>query len=131
MKPLRYSYFQLTFGQEETYLQPEKTYQRLQRFGYDAIEIAPPKGRYGLGVKMEPYLETHRQLKADFGLEISCINECWGDAWDPYSPTYKTLTQPETAELGPSTILHSKRVPVRDLDLARELKKGLWSLRLK
>ena len=54
--PMKYSYFQLTFGQEEAYLHPEKTYKRLQKFGYDAIEITPPKGRYGLGVKMEQYL---------------------------------------------------------------------------
>ena len=99
MRPFKYSYFQLTFGQEEAYLYPERTYKRLQRFGYDAIEICPPKGRYGLGVGMEQYLETHKQLKADFGLEVSCINECWGEEWDPYSPTYKTLTDPETAEL--------------------------------
>jgi sugar phosphate isomerase/epimerase len=99
MRPFKYSYFQLTFGQEEAYLHPERTYQRLQRLGYDAIEICPPKGRYGLGVGMEQYLETHKQLKADFDLEVSCINECWGEEWDPFSPTYKTLTDPITAEL--------------------------------
>lgn len=99
MQPFKYSYFQLTFGQEEAYLRPEQTYQRLQRFGYDAIEICPPKGRYGLGVSMDKYVETHKQLKADFGLQVSCINECWGEEWDPFSPTYKTLTDPETAEL--------------------------------
>ncbi len=99
MRPFKYSYFQLTFGQEEAYLHPERTYKRLQRFGYDAIEICPPKGRYGLGVGMEQYVETHKRLKADFGLQVSCINECWGEEWDPYSPTYKTLTDPETAEL--------------------------------
>ena len=59
----------------------------LGQIGYDAIEITPPKGRYGLGVKIEHYVETHRQLKADFGLAVSCINECWGEMWDPYSPT--------------------------------------------
>jgi sugar phosphate isomerase/epimerase len=101
-KPLKFSYFQLTFGQEEAYLHPEKTYQRLKRFGYDAIEVCPPKGRYGLGVKMEDYLETHKQLKADYELEASCVNECWGEMWDPYSPNYKTLTEPKTADLAVS-----------------------------
>ena len=99
MNKFKYSYFQLTFGQEEAYLHPEKSYQRLQRCGYDAIEICPPKGRYGLGVKLEEYLSTHQQLKADFGLEVSNINECWGEMWDPYSPNYKTLTEPKTADL--------------------------------
>jgi sugar phosphate isomerase/epimerase len=101
-KPLKFSYFQLTFGQEEAYLHPEKTYQRLKKFGYDAIEVCPPKGRYGLGVKMEDYLETHKQLKADYELEVSCVNECWGEMWDPYSPHYKTLTEPQTADLAVS-----------------------------
>ena len=73
-----------------------------QRYGYDAIEICPPKGRYGLGVSMEDYLATHKQLKADFGLEVSNVNECWGEMWDPYSPDYKTLTEPATAELAVS-----------------------------
>ena len=99
MNKFKYSYFQLTFGQEEAYLHPEKSYQRLQRCGYDAIEICPPKGRYGLGVKLEEYLSIHQQLKADFGLEVSNINECWGEMWDPYSPNYKTLTEPKTADL--------------------------------
>ncbi len=63
--PFRYSYFQLTFGQEEAYRRPHLTYERLRRFGYDAIEICPPKGRYGLGVSMEDYLATHLRLKAD------------------------------------------------------------------
>ena len=102
MKPLKFSYFQLTFGQQEAYLHPEKTYERLKRCGYDAIEITPPKGRYGLGVKMEDYLETHKKLEADFGLQVSCINECWGEEWDPFSPTYKTLTEPKTADLAVS-----------------------------
>ena len=102
MNKLKFSYFQLTFGQEETYLHPERTYERLKSFGYDAIEITPPKGRYGLGVKMESYAETHKCLKADFGLEVSCINECWGEEWDPFSPTYKTLTEPKTADLAVS-----------------------------
>lgn len=99
MKPLKFSYFQLTFGQEEAYLEPEKTYKRLKTCGYDAIEITPPKGRYGLGVKMDDYLKTHQKLKADYGLAVSCINECWGEMWDPYSPNYKTLTEPKTADL--------------------------------
>jgi sugar phosphate isomerase/epimerase len=114
MKPLKFSYFQLTFGQEEAYLHPERTYDRLRRFGYDAIEITPPKGRYGLGVKIEDYLETHRQLKADYGLQVSCINECWGEEWDPFSPTYKTLTEPKTADLAVSETKSS-------IDFAAEL----------
>ena len=114
MDPLRFSYFQLTFGQEEAYRHPEVTYQRLKRCGYDAIEITPPKGRYGLGVKMEDYLMTHQTLKADYGLEVSCINECWGEMWDPYSPTYKTLTEPKTAELAVSETRSS-------IDFAAEL----------
>lgn len=99
MNPFRYSYFQLTFGQEEAYLHPEKTYERLKKYGYDAIEITPPKGRYGLGVSMENYLATHKTLQADFGLGVSCINECWGEEWDPFSPNYKTLTERKTADL--------------------------------
>jgi sugar phosphate isomerase/epimerase len=99
MKKLSFSYFQLTFGQEEAYLHPEKTYARLKKFGYDAIELTPPKGRYGLGVSIEDYLRTHHVLKDDYGLAVSCVNECWGEMWDPYSPTYKTLTEPKTAEL--------------------------------
>ena len=102
MKKFKYSYFQLTFGQEEAYLHPEDTYARLKRCGYEAIEICPPKGRYGLGVKMEDYLQTHQQLKADYGLEVSNINECWGEMWDPYSPNYKTLTEQKTADLAVS-----------------------------
>lgn len=99
MNKLKFSYFQLTFGQKEAYLHPEKTYERLKNCGYDAIEICPPKGRYGLGVKMEEYLSSHKQLKADYGLDVSCINECWGEMWDPYSPNYKTLTERKTADL--------------------------------
>ena len=106
--PFRYSYFQLTFGQQEAYLEPHLTYQRLKRFGYDAIEICPPKGRYGMGVTMEDYLATHKQLKADFGLEVSNVNECWGEMWDPYSPDFKTLTEPQTAELAVSETRSAK-----------------------
>ena len=102
MNKLRFSYFQLTFGQEETYLRPELSYQRLKKFGYDAIELCPPKGRYGLGVKMEDYLATHQRLMADFGLQVSAVNECWGEMLDPYSPHYKTLTERATAELAVS-----------------------------
>jgi sugar phosphate isomerase/epimerase len=112
--PLKYSYFQLTFGQEEAYLHPEKTYERLRTFGYDAIEITPPKGRYGLGVKMENYLQTHKKLKDDFNLDVSCINECWGEKWDPFSPTYKTLTEKKTADLAVQETLSS-------IDFAAEL----------
>ncbi len=114
MNELKFSYFQLTFGQQEAYLRPEKTYARLKRCGYDAIEITPPKGRYGLGVKMEPYLAQHKQLTADYGLAVSCINECWGEEWDPFSPTYKTLTEPRTAELAVSETRSS-------IDFAAEL----------
>jgi sugar phosphate isomerase/epimerase len=114
MTQLHFSYFQLTFGQEEAYRHPEVTYQRLKRCGYDAIEITPPKGRYGLGVKMEDYLKTHQTLKADYGLAVSCINECWGEMWDPYSPTYKTLTEPKTADLAVSETRSS-------IDFAAEL----------
>ncbi len=114
MNAFRYSYFQLTFGPEETYLHPERTYQRLKECGYDAIEITPPKGRYGMGVSMEDYLATHQQLKADFGLEVSCVNECWGETWDPFSPTYKTLTEPQTADLAVSETRSS-------IDFAAEL----------
>jgi len=114
MKKLKFSYMQLTFGQEETYLHPEETYKRLTACGYDAIELTPPKGRYGLGVSMEDYLETHRQLKADYGLQVSCVNECWGEEWDPFSPTYKTLTEPQTADLAVSETKSS-------IDFAAEL----------
>ncbi len=100
--PLKFSYFQLTFGQEEAYLNPGKSYERLKKFGYDAIEICPPKGRYGLGVSMENYLATHLKLKEEFGLEVSNVNECWGEMWDPYSPVFKTLTEPKTADLAVS-----------------------------
>ena len=99
MKKLKFSYFQLTFGQEETYLYPEKTYERLKNSGYDAIELTPPKGRYGLGVKIGDYLNTHKNLLNKYKLEVSCINECWGEMWDPFSPDYKTLTDKKTAEL--------------------------------
>lgn len=102
MQPMKFSFFQLTFGQEETYLHPEKTYDRLKKCGYDAIELCPPKGRYAMGVKMEDYVRTHKKLKADFGLEVSCVNECWGEMWDPYSPRYKTLTEKSTADLAVS-----------------------------
>ena len=102
MTKLKFSYFQLTFGQDETYLHPEKTYERLSACGYDAIEVCPPKGRYGLGVKMEDYVKTHAKLSQDFGLSVSCVNECWGEMWDPYSPEYKTLTEPRTADLAVS-----------------------------
>ncbi|MEX1297312.1 MAG: sugar phosphate isomerase/epimerase family protein [Candidatus Limnocylindrales bacterium] len=120
--PFKYSYFQLTFGQEEAYQQPHVTYERLTRCGYDAIEICPPKGRYGLGVSMEDYLARHKQLKADFGLEVSNVNECWGEMWDPYSPDYKTLTEPVTAELAVSetkeTIDFAAELGARSVTLA-------------
>lgn len=115
MDKLKFSYFQLTFGQEEAYLHPEKTYKRLKDFGYHAIEITPPKGRYGLGVSMEKYLELHKQLKSEFCLKVSCINECWGEKWDPFSPNYKTLTEPKTADLAVSETKST-------IDFASELK---------
>ena len=114
MNPLKFSYFQLTFGQEEAYLHPERTYQRLSRFGYDAVEVTPPKGRYGLGVSMEAHLADHKRLMADYGLAVSCVNECWGEMWDPYSPVYKTLTEPKTADLAVSETKSS-------IDFAAEL----------
>jgi sugar phosphate isomerase/epimerase len=114
MKKLKFSYFQLTFGQEETYLKPEDTYKRLKKFGYDAIELCPPKGRYGLGVSIEKFLDDHRKLKDKYGLGISCLNECWGEMWDPFSPNYKTLTEKKTAELA---IAETKIT----IDLASEL----------
>jgi sugar phosphate isomerase/epimerase len=115
MEKLKFSYFQLTFGQEETYIHPERTYQRLKKFGYDAIELCPPKGRYGLGVSMEDYLATHLKLKDEYGLDVSCLNECWGEMWDPYSPNYKTLTEKKTADLAVSETKIT-------IDLASELK---------
>lgn len=98
MNKLKFSYFQLTFGQEEAFLKPEISYKRLKDCGYNAIEVTPPKGRYGLGVSMDKYAQTHKKLKDAFGLEISCVNECWGEEWDPYSPDYKTLTEEKTAK---------------------------------
>jgi sugar phosphate isomerase/epimerase len=118
MGKLKFSYFQLTFGQEETYLYPEKTYERLKKYGYDAIELTPPKGRYGLGVKINDYLKKHKELKKKYELEVSCINECWGEMWDPYSPNYKTLTSKETAELAVSETKSS-------IDLAVEFQSPL------
>ena len=102
MMRLKFSYFQLTFGQDETYLYPETTYKRLKKFGYDAIELTPPKGRYGKGVSIESFVRSHKKLKEDFSLSISCINECWGEEWDPFSPRYKTLTERNTADLAVS-----------------------------
>jgi sugar phosphate isomerase/epimerase len=54
------------------------------------------------------------KLRADYGIDVSCINECWGEAWDPYSPTYKTLTETKTAELAISETKSS-------IDFASEL----------
>jgi sugar phosphate isomerase/epimerase len=115
MQKLKFSYFQLTFGQEETYLQPEKTYQRLKKYGYDAIELCPPKGRYGLGVPIEKFLSDHKSLTEKYGLAVSCLNECWGEMWDPYSPNFKTLTNQKTADLAVSETKIT-------IDLAAELK---------
>jgi len=56
MEKLKFSYFQITFGQKEAYLNPEKTYERLKKFGYDAIEITPPKERYGLKITTDDKL---------------------------------------------------------------------------
>ena len=99
MEKLKFSYFQLTFGQDEAYKTPQNSYERLKRNGYDAIELTPPKGRYGIGVSMDEYAKTQKKLSEDYDLKISCINECWGEMWDPYSPEYKTLTEPKTARL--------------------------------
>ncbi len=63
---------------------------------------------------MEDYVETHKRLMSDFGLAVSCINECWGEMWDPYSPTYKTLTEQKTADLAVSETKSS-------IDFAAEL----------
>jgi sugar phosphate isomerase/epimerase len=114
MEKLKFSYFQLTFGQEESYFHPERTYERLSKFGYDAIELCPPKGRYGLGISPEKFLKDHKSLKEKFGLSVSCLNECWGEMWDPFSPNYKTLTEEKTAELA----ISETKVTI---DLASEL----------
>jgi sugar phosphate isomerase/epimerase len=115
MGKLQFSYCQLAFGLDETYKHPKKSYQRLKKFGYDAIELCPPKGRYQNGVKMEDFVKTHKALTADYDLKVSCLNECWGNMWDPFSPNYKTLTEPKTAALAVSeTII--------DIDLAAELR---------
>lgn len=115
MEKLKFSYFQLTFGQEETYLHPEKSYERLKNCGYDAIELCPPKGRYGMGVSIEDFLKSHLKLKDEYELQVSCLNECWGEMWDPYSPNYKTLTEQKTAKLAVSETKIT-------IDLASELK---------
>ncbi|MDT8297710.1 MAG: hypothetical protein RQ801_05365, partial [Spirochaetaceae bacterium] len=41
-------------------------------------------------------------LTDEYGLEVSNVNECWGEMWHPYSPEYKTLTEPKTADLAVS-----------------------------
>jgi sugar phosphate isomerase/epimerase len=94
----KYSYFQLTFGKDETYHYPERSYARLKKYGYDAIEVTPPKGRYGAGISMEKAAAEHKTLREEYGLAISCINECWGEKWDPFSPHYKTLTDTKSAK---------------------------------
>jgi len=115
MSKLKFSFFQLTFGQEEAYLKPEETYKRLKKFGYNGIEITPPKGRYGMGVSMEKYLRTHQKLKDEFAMEVSCVNDCWGEEWDPFSPNYKTLTEEKTARLA----IEETKISI---DFAEELK---------
>jgi sugar phosphate isomerase/epimerase len=114
MGKLKYSYVQLTFGLDETYKHPEKSYQRLKKFGYDGIELCPPKGRYQSGVKLDDYVKTHKALTAEYGLKVAGLNECWGKMWDPYSPTIKTLTEPKTAALA---VTETKI----DIDIAAEL----------
>ena len=111
---MKYSYFQLTFGQDEAYLDPEKSYDRLIRYGYDAIELTPPKGRYGKGVSIEQFVETNKRLATAYQLDISCLNDCWGEAWDPHSPKYKTLTEYKTAQ---KAIRETKET----IDMAHEL----------
>lgn len=96
---MKYSYFQLTFGQDEAYGNPEKSYERLTRCGYDAIELTPPKGRYGKQVSIDTFLADHARLTKEYGLAVSCLNDCWGEAWDPFSPDYKTLTLIKSAQL--------------------------------
>lgn len=59
-------------------------------------------------------MQTHKKLSADFNLDVSCINECSGEMWDPYSPVYKTLTEIKTAELAISETKSS-------IDFASEL----------
>jgi len=102
MSPIKFSYLQLTFGQEEAYLHPKKNLPapeeiRLRRHPADA-----PKGRFGLGVKIDDYPKTHQRLAQEYSLAVSCIKECWGAMWDPYSLTFKTLTVPKTADLAVS-----------------------------
>lgn len=111
---LKYSWFQLTFGQEETYLHPEKSYERLKRLRYDAIELTPPKGKYELGVSLGKFVSDHKKLLVDFDFQVSCINECWGEEWDPYSPHFKTMTERSTADLAVREIKE-------DIDIAAEL----------
>jgi len=78
MSPFKFSYFQLTFGQDEAYLHPEKNLPapeeiRLRRHPADA-----PKGHYGLGMKMDDYPKTHQRLTPEYSPAVSCIKECWG-----------------------------------------------------
>jgi len=115
MSRLKYSWFQLTFGQEETYLHPEKSYERLKRLGYDAIELTPPKGKYVNGASLEKFVSVHKNLSAEFGLEISCINECWGEKWDPYSPNFKAIAEGKMSDLVVKEVKE-------DIDVAAELK---------
>jgi len=111
---MKYSYFQLTFGEDETYLHPQKSYERLKANGYDAIELTPPKGRYGKGITMERFVKDHMRLTREYNLGVSCLNDCWGEAWDPYSPHYKTLTELERAK---KAVKETKET----IDLAHEL----------
>jgi sugar phosphate isomerase/epimerase len=115
MEKLKFSFFQFTFGPDESFLHPEATYQRLNRFGYDAIEISLPKGRYSPLVKMEKYVEAHQKLKDEYSMTISCINDCWGEKWDPHVPNYKTLTEKKSADFAVAETKTS-------LDVAAELK---------
>jgi 5-keto-L-gluconate epimerase len=64
---------------------------------------------------MEHYVAAHQKLKEEYALQISCINDCWGEKWDPFSPGYKTLTERKSADLAVSETKSS-------IDIAVELK---------
>ncbi|MDC7244637.1 MAG: sugar phosphate isomerase/epimerase [Sphaerochaetaceae bacterium] len=111
---MKYSYFQLTFGDDEAFRNPEKSYERLKRFSYDAIELTPPKGRYGKGVSLDRFVSDHLRLTKEYDLSVSCLNDCWGEEWDPHSPDYKTLTGKESAKRAISETITT-------IDMASEL----------
>lgn len=126
MGEMKYSFFQLLFGDEETFWKPEKTYKRLSAFGYSGLEITPPKGQHGRGISMEKNARTHLALKRDFNMDIVCVNECWGRDWDPNVPAYKTMTDREGANLSisetKSTIDFAKEVEAPFVTLTAVIK---------